>query len=143
MIKRLCTQDAPPRLFINYGLCVGGLQFLLRSLSKQPERLSLYDEIIQQQLKADIIESTPLRPTDIIPHQTIWNEQMRKLRIVYDASAGADAETRCERQSIKRTCISSRPRWSTSSLTSDSAALVAHVEKAFSQGAKFNRRRCR
>uniref|UniRef100_A0A914ZYX4 Uncharacterized protein n=1 Tax=Parascaris univalens TaxID=6257 RepID=A0A914ZYX4_PARUN len=45
----------------------------------------------EKALHADIIESTPLRPTDIIPHQTIWNEQMKKLRVVYDASAGADA----------------------------------------------------
>uniref|UniRef100_A0A0M3HU73 ABM domain-containing protein n=1 Tax=Ascaris lumbricoides TaxID=6252 RepID=A0A0M3HU73_ASCLU len=40
-------KSAHPRLATNYGLCAGRLQSLLRSLSRQPERLRLYDETIQ------------------------------------------------------------------------------------------------
>ncbi|VDK25309.1 unnamed protein product, partial [Anisakis simplex] len=80
-----------PDLSINFGLCVGRLQSLLRTLSANPEQRINYQKLIQQQLDSSIIERAPLQPSvpqiHYIPHQAVWNEQKRKLRIVYDASS--------------------------------------------------------
>ncbi|VDM29169.1 unnamed protein product [Toxocara canis] len=52
-----------------------------------------YANIIQQQLEAGIIERAPSTPSGpqvhCIPHQMVWNEEKKKLHIVYDASASA------------------------------------------------------
>ncbi|VDK17567.1 unnamed protein product [Anisakis simplex] len=82
-----------PNLSSNFGLCVGRLQSLLRTLQTNPKQLQRYIETLQQQLDSEIIEPCPITPSGpfvhYIPHQMVWNEEKQKLRIVYDASASA------------------------------------------------------
>uniref|UniRef100_A0A0M3HVD7 Integrase catalytic domain-containing protein n=1 Tax=Ascaris lumbricoides TaxID=6252 RepID=A0A0M3HVD7_ASCLU len=130
-------KSAHPRLVTNYGLCVGRLQSLLRSLSRQPERLRLYDETIQHQLEAGIIERAPFSATGplvhYIPHQPVWNEQKKKLRIVYDASASAPAGQALNDNLLRGPVFLPDLVGQLLRLRQACIALVADVEKAFLQ----------
>ena len=65
----------------------------LKRMSKQPELLKEYDNIIRQQEEQGIIEPVPEKPDGdrihYIPHHCVVREQAEstKVRIVYDASA--------------------------------------------------------
>lgn len=82
-----------PQLAVNFGLCLGRLQSLLRTLRANPDRLRRYADTIRQQLEVGVIERAPTVPSGplvhYIPHQMVWNEEKQKLRVVYDASASA------------------------------------------------------
>ena len=58
-------------------------------------KLDEYDEIIQEQLREGVVEeaeSAPVRREFYLPHKAVTREnvQTTKMRIVYDASAGAN-----------------------------------------------------
>ena len=78
----------------NYENAVLRLKSNLKRLNNQPEVLQEYDSIIQEQLKAGIIEKVnadeipEVSKTHYIPHHPVIRKQAlsTKLRIVYDAS---------------------------------------------------------
>ena len=78
----------------NYENAVLRLKSNLKRLNNQPEVLQKYDSIIQEQLKAGIIEKVnadeipEVGKTHYIPHHPVIRKQAlsTKLRIVYDAS---------------------------------------------------------
>ena len=77
----------------NYQLAKGRLTSLLRRLRRDTDTLGRYDDIIQKQLKAGIIEVVP-QDTDstkrhYLPHHSVSSpgSVTTKLRIVYDGSA--------------------------------------------------------
>ena len=81
----------------NYQLAKGRLTSLLRRLRRDPDTLEKYDEVIQKQLKAGIIEVVP-QDTDstkchYLPHHSVSSpgSATTKLRIVYDGSAKTNA----------------------------------------------------
>ena len=92
---RLPWKSAPELLPDNYSLAKCRLNSLYRRLSKTPEILDQYDQIIQTQENEGIIESVdPLDVPEIgqthyIPHREVIKEgrDTTKMRIVYDASA--------------------------------------------------------
>ena len=81
----------------NYNLCYNRLKSMHYKLSKTPEVLKEYDDIIQEQLKSGIIEKLPNPEVETrnkegvhyLPHHAVirQNRETTKLRIVYDGSA--------------------------------------------------------
>ena len=81
----------------NYNLCYNRLKSMHFKLSKTPDILHEYENIIQEQLAAGIIEKIPnqsseeLNDEDVhyLPHHGVIrkNRETTKLRIVYDGSA--------------------------------------------------------
>ena len=81
----------------NYNLCYNRLKSMHFKLSKTPDILREYENIIQEQLAAGIIENIPnqssedLNDEDVhyLPHHGVirQNRETTKLRIVYDGSA--------------------------------------------------------
>ena len=81
----------------NYNLCYNRLKSMHFKLSKTPDILREYENIIQEQLAAGIIENIPnqsfeeLNNEDVhyLPHHGVIrkNRETTKLRIVYDGSA--------------------------------------------------------
>ena len=81
----------------NYNLCYNCLKSMHLKLSKTPDILHEYENIIQEQLAAGIIEKIPnqsseeLNDEDVhyLPHHGVIrkNRETTKLRIVYDGSA--------------------------------------------------------
>ena len=81
----------------NYNLCYNRLKSMHFKLSKTPDILREYENIIQEQLAAGIIENIPnqsseeLNDEDVhyLPHHGVIrkNRETTKLRIVYDGSA--------------------------------------------------------
>ena len=81
----------------NYNLCYNRLKSMHFQLSKTPDILREYENIIQEQLAAGIIENIPnqsseeLNDEDVyyLPHHGVIrkNRETTKLRIVYDGSA--------------------------------------------------------
>ena len=77
----------------NRNLAEQRVKSQLKRMSKQPELLKEYDEIIKQQEENGIIEPVPDKPDGdrihYVPHHCVVREQAEstKVRIVYDASA--------------------------------------------------------
>ncbi|XP_052771144.1 uncharacterized protein LOC128210829 [Mya arenaria] len=84
----------------NYGLAIGRLKSLANKIHKQPELMKRYNEVIQDQLKQDVIERVDRNKSDgvkhYIPHHVVIKSQNEttKLRIVYDASAKVKKENK-------------------------------------------------
>ena len=82
----------PETLQSNYGLALGRLRTLYRTLKQNPTLLEHYNSIFKQQLDMNIIEHVPENeirmPGYYIPHQAIYRpERSTPLRAVFDASA--------------------------------------------------------
>ena len=82
----------------NYGMCVSRLRSLHHKLRNEPNLLSDYDKIIQQQCEAGIVERVPksncaheLSVTSVhySPHHAVVrrDRETTKVRVVYDGSA--------------------------------------------------------
>ena len=87
----------------NYELAMGRLRSFVNRLTRNPEHLTKYDAVIQDQLHKGIIEIVPDEESantlkHYIPHPEIVTPEKTttKLRIVFDASA----RTRKENQSL-------------------------------------------
>ena len=89
----------------NYGMCASRLRSLHYKLRKEPELLSEYDRIIQEQQKAGIIEkvsrdndgkeSGNIKGVHYSPHHAVIRKdrETTKVRIVYDGSAKASKDS--------------------------------------------------
>lgn len=82
-------KNFPPNLSSNFGLSLGRLKSTIRFLRTKPELFNQYNQIIQDQLKGNIIEVTDnnIFKGHFIPHQPVVRVDKSKVRIVYDASA--------------------------------------------------------
>ena len=126
----------------NYNLCYNRLKSMHFQLSKTPDILREYENIIQEQLAAGIIENIPnqssekLNDEDVhyLPHHGVIrkNRETTKLRIVYDGSAKSPGQ-----QLSLNDCLPTGPnyipqladvlarfRWHRMAITAD-------IEKAF------------
>ena len=126
----------------NYNLCYNRLKSMHFQLSKTPDILREYENIIQEQLAAGIIENIPnqsseeLNDEDVhyLPHHGVIrkNRETTKLRIVYDGSAKSPGQ-----QLSLNDCLPTGPnyipqladvlmrfRWNRIAITAD-------IEKAF------------
>ena len=126
----------------NYNLCYIRLKSMHFKLSKTPDILREYENIIQEQLAAGIIENIPnqsseeLNDEDVhyLPHHGVIrkNRETTKLRIVYDGSAKSPGQ-----QLSLNDCLPTGPnyipqladvlvrfRWNRIAITAD-------IEKAF------------
>ena len=75
---------------------IARLEGLVRKLQREPGMIDKYDEIIQEQLKAGIVERVMEEPNErvfYIPHKPVKRETSTKLRIVFDASAKPSDES--------------------------------------------------
>ena len=77
----------------NYNLSVKRLDNLKRRLDKKPKLLQEYNEIIQSQIKADIVDKVE-SPGEVgavtyLPHRAVVRDDKKstKVRVVFDASA--------------------------------------------------------
>lgn len=83
----------PPQLDSNFGLALGRLRTLYRRLQHTPKLLQDYHNIIQQQLKDDIIEKVDLTLktlnfTHYLPHHPVLQPgKSTSVRPVYDGSS--------------------------------------------------------
>ena len=84
--RQLVTRDLEP--------CTGRLRSLVSRLKKDPELLSEYNHIIQDQLQSGIVERVPLNELDAtgahyLPHHGVVRSEKEttKLRVVFDGSA--------------------------------------------------------
>ena len=89
-------KDKVPDLPQNYQLAVGRLRSILQKLLKSPTLFKQYDDIIQEQLRREIIERVTSSSQEgpikhYIPHHPVItpSKSTTKLRIVYDASTKA------------------------------------------------------
>uniref|UniRef100_A0A915EE36 CCHC-type domain-containing protein n=1 Tax=Ditylenchus dipsaci TaxID=166011 RepID=A0A915EE36_9BILA len=97
-----------PNLPCNYGLALGRLQSLVRSLKKKPGRLQLYEQTLQDQFNSGIIEEVKRE------------QNTTKLRIVFDASSKSNTQFRALNE-----CLHKGPLMLNE--------LMADIEKAFLQ----------
>ncbi|KAL3125956.1 hypothetical protein niasHT_005089 [Heterodera trifolii] len=87
---RLPWREEHPELPSNYAVAYRRLIGLLQRLQKTPEVLTKYQQVIEEQFGAGVIEETTIgtgRSEYFIPHQAVITP--KKLRVVYDASAHA------------------------------------------------------
>lgn len=86
--------DAHPPLPNNYGLALGRMKSVLRRLRERPSRLHEYNNIMQEQLCAGILERVErpwmkCGPLHYLAHQPVYKQDSlnTKCRICYDGSA--------------------------------------------------------
>lgn len=79
---------------VNYSLSLRRLEGLLKHLRQTPNVLRKYDDAIQEQLQAGIVEDVPpdgkgATQVHYLPHHVVIraDESKTKLQIVYDVSA--------------------------------------------------------
>ena len=92
---RLPWKCDPSVLPDNFSLCKSRLDALIRRLSKNPNKLKMYDEIIKEQERLGVIEGVNRNDQSnctiahYLPHRDVEKEgrTTTKTRIVYDASA--------------------------------------------------------
>ena len=100
----------------NYNLCYNRLKSMHFKLRKTPDILREYENIIQEQLAAGIIENIPnqsseeLNDEDVhyLPHHGVIrkNRETTKLRIVYDGSAKSQGQQlSLNREQLRTTTI--------------------------------------
>ena len=80
----------------NYSVAIARMKMLIHRLQADKDLLHKYDEIIQQQIRNNIIEEVDVtKPSETkkyyLPHHPILtpDKETTKIRIVYDASAKA------------------------------------------------------
>ena len=127
----------------NYGMCVSRLRSLHHKLKNEPNLLSEYDKIIQQQCETGIVERVPksnsaneLDATSVhySPHHAVVrrNRETTKVRIVYDGSAKCSKKERSLNDCLEVGenyiphifDMLAKFRW-------NAVALTADIEKAF------------
>ena len=127
----------------NYGMCVSRLRSLHHKLRNEPNLLSDYDKIIQQQCEAGIVERVPksncaheLSVTSVhySPHHAVVrrDRETTKVRVVYDGSAKYSKEERSLNDCLEVGenyiphifDMLAKFRW-------NAVALTADIEKAF------------
>ena len=92
---KLPFKEHHPQLPDNYGLSKTRLESQLKRLASKPDVLEQYDQIIQEQIKNNIVEivseneKTEVGKVHYLPHKEVLKPERdtTKLRIVYDASA--------------------------------------------------------
>lgn len=95
----LLSKASHPELPTNQHVTKRRLQSLLNRLEKQPGMLENYHDIIENQCDEGVIEVAPKKldgkREHYIPHKPVVLEQAEstKVRIVYDASTKADADS--------------------------------------------------
>ena len=91
-LVRFPWKPSHPVLPTNKATCERRLQSLTRKLSKTPDMLKMYNNIIEEQLKRGFIEKVPVSeltmPCHYIPHHGVYKDSATTpLRIVYDCSS--------------------------------------------------------
>ena len=130
-----------PSLPTNYELAMGRLRSLVNRLMRNPEHLTKYDAVIQDQLQKSIIEVVPDEDSantlkHYIPHHEIVTPEKTttKIRIVFDASAKTRKGSQSLNESLHRGPIILEDLCGLlMRFRLNKVALVADVEKAFHQ----------
>ena len=138
-IVGLPWKEENPDLPDNYKLCYGRLNSTIKRLRDNPEVLKMYDDILQDQLKKNVIEKVDDQTIEgdlkhYIPHHGVItpHNTTTKLRIVYDASAKAKKSNTSLNECLYRGPVILEDlsalllRFRTNKV-----ALVADIEKAF------------
>ncbi|XP_073249615.1 uncharacterized protein [Porites lutea] len=130
-----------PSLPTNYQLALGRLRCLTNRLAKNPERLTKYDAVIQDQLHKGIVEIVPDEESvntlkHYIPHHEIVTPEKTttKIRIVFDASAKTKKGSQSLNENLHRGPIILEDLCGLlMRFRINRVALIADVEKAFHQ----------
>nr|XP_058965776.1 uncharacterized protein LOC131792425 [Pocillopora verrucosa] len=130
-----------PSLPTNYQLALGRLICLTNRLAKNPEHLTKYDAVIQDQLHKGIVEIVPDEESvntlkHYIPHHEIVTPEKTttKIRIVFDASAKTKKGSQSLNENQHRGPIILEDLCGLlMRFRIDRVALIADVEKAFHQ----------
>ena len=122
----------------NYQLSLRRLEGLIKRLRQSPDVLKEYDDTIQEQIQARIVEDVPANskesnPVHYLPHHAVirTDKSTTKLRIVYDASARADGSPSLNE------CLHVGPKFNQKLLDilirfqAHCVAVTADIEKAF------------
>ncbi|KAL9972922.1 hypothetical protein ACROYT_G019318 [Oculina patagonica] len=125
----------------NYELAMGRLRSLVNRLMRNPEHLTKYDAVIQEQLQKGIIEVVPDEDSTntwkhYIPHHEIVTPKKTttKIRIVFDASAKTRKGSQSLNESLHRGPIILEDLCGLlMRFRLNKVALVADVEKVFHQ----------
>ncbi|KAL9989289.1 hypothetical protein ACROYT_G003822 [Oculina patagonica] len=134
-------KEESPSLPTNYELAMGRLRSLLNRPMRNPEHLTKYDAVIQDQLQKGIIEVVPDEDSantlkHYIPHHEIVTPEKTttKIRIVFDASAKTRKGSQSLNESLHRGPIILEDLCGLlMRFRLNKVALVAGVEKAFHQ----------
>ena len=125
----------------NYQLCASRLRSLHHKLRQDPELLTEYDNIIQDQLANGIIERVPNKDSNneknaarnhYLPHHAVVRKdrETTKVRIVYDGSAKSG-------ENSLNDCLETGPNYiphvfdMLANFRKNAVALTADIEKAF------------
>ena len=130
-----------PSLPTNYELAMGKLRSLVNRLTRNPEHLTKYDAVIQDQLHKGIIEIVPEEESantskHYIPHHEIVTPEKTttKLRIVFDASAKTNKGNQSLNDSLHRGLVILEDLCGLlMRFRLNKVALIVDVEKAFHQ----------
>ncbi|XP_068750817.1 uncharacterized protein [Montipora capricornis] len=130
-----------PSLPTNYQLALGRLRCLTNRLAKNPEHLTKYDAVIQDQLHKGIVEIVPDEESvntlkHYIPHDEIVTPEKTttKIRIVFDASAKTKKGSQSLNENLHRGPIILEDLCGLlTRFRLNRVALIADVEKAFHQ----------
>ena len=130
-----------PSLPTNYELAMRRLRSLVNRLTRNPEHLTKYDAVIQDQLHKDIIEIVPEEESAntskhyIAHHEIVTPEKTTtKLRIVFDASAKTKKGNQSLNDSLHRGLVILEDLCGLlNRFRLNKVALIADVEKAFHQ----------
>ncbi|XP_044180058.1 uncharacterized protein LOC114970531 [Acropora millepora] len=130
-----------PSLPTNYQLALGRLRSLTNRLAKNPEHLTKYDAVIQDQLHKGIVEIVPDEESvntlkHYIPHHEIVTPEKTttKIRIVFDASAKTKKGSQSLNENLYRGPIILEDLCGLlMRFRLNRVALIADVEKAFHQ----------
>ncbi|KAL9958393.1 hypothetical protein ACROYT_G035399 [Oculina patagonica] len=134
-------EEESPSLPTNYELAMGRSRSLVNRLVRNPEHLTKYDAVIQDQLQKGIIEVVPDEDSantlkHYIPHHEIVTPEKTttKIRIVFDASAKTRKGSQSLNESLHRGPIILEDLCGLlMRFRLNKVALVADVEKAFHQ----------
>ena len=130
-----------PSLPTNYQLALGRLRCLTNRLAKNPEHVTKYDAVIQDQFHKGIVEIVPDEESvntlkHYIPHHEIVTPEKTttKIRIVFDASAKTKKGSQSLNENLHRGPIILEDLCGLlMRFRLNRVALIADVEKAFHQ----------
>ena len=94
-------KEGHPELPSNYGTSMYRLKTQMRRLEKDPEILNEYGNIIEEQLRAGVIEKVAelekAPKVHYLPHQAVVHNESAttKVRVVYDASSKENKNVAC------------------------------------------------
>ena len=132
-------QDNRPMLADNYQLCLNRLQKLKKRLRKIPQLLNEYNKVFDEYLNLGIIEKVKnegiVGEAVYLPHKEVIKEDrsIRKLRIVFDASAKFNGTSSLNEVLYKGPCLNADLYSLLLKFGIYPIAITADIEKAYLQ----------